>query len=117
MGEFKKEAEDQKAKLEKESKKEGIPPAGKLLNDLVSKLKEGKVQIDEVISDYTKPETPKSKPLVDVLETNDTIILIADISGVKKEDIDIGISKNSVEITAMFQKEPEIEGAKFTQKE
>jgi HSP20 family protein len=117
LGEFKEEAEGQKAKLEKESKKEGVTPAEKLLNDLVSKFKEGKVQIDEAISDYTKPETSKSKPLVDVLETNDTIILIVDISGVKKEDIDIGISKNSVEITAMFQKEPEIEDAKFTQKE
>ncbi len=117
LGEFKEEAEGQKAKLEKESKKEGVTPAEKLLNDLVSKFKEGKVQIDEAISDYKKPETSKSKPLVDVLETNDTITLIVDISGVKKEDIDIGISKNNVEITAMFQKEPEIEGAKFTQKE
>ncbi|MDO8870331.1 MAG: Hsp20/alpha crystallin family protein [Methanobacteriaceae archaeon] len=116
LGEFKKEAEDQKEKLEKESKKEGVTPAEKLLNDLVSKFKEGKVQIDEAISDYKKPET-SSKPLVDVLETNDTIILIVDISGVKKEDIDIGISRNRVEITAMFQKEHEIEGAKFTQKE
>jgi HSP20 family protein len=117
LGEFKKEAEGQKAKFEKDSKKEGVTPAEKLLNDLVSKFKEGKVQIDDAISDYKKPETSPSKPLVDVLETNDTIILIVDISGVKKEDIDIGISRNRVEITAMFQKDHEIEGAKFTQKE
>ncbi|MGZ7136184.1 MAG: Hsp20/alpha crystallin family protein [Methanobacterium sp.] len=127
VGEVKEEAEEQKEKLEKESKKEGMTPAEKLLNDLVSRLKEGKGQIDEVISDYTttEPETseaskkPKKalKPLVDVLETNDTITLIADISGVKKDDIDIGISKNSVEITAMYKEEPEVEDAKFTQKE
>ena len=127
MGEVKEEAEEQKDKLEKESEKEGMTPAEKILNDLVTRFKEGKGQIDEVISDYTttEPETseaskkPKKalKPLVDVLETNDTIILIADISGVKKDDIDIGISKNSVEITAMYKKEPEVEDAKFTQKE
>lgn len=127
VGEVKEEAKEQKEKLEKESKKEGMTPAEKLLNDLVSRVREGKGQIDEVISDYTtnEPETseaskkPKKslKPLVDVLETNDTITLIADISGVKKDDIDIGISKNSVEITAMYKEEPEVKNAKFTQKE
>ena len=124
VGEVKEEVEEQKVKLEKESEKEGMTPAEKILNDLASKFKEGKGQIDEVISDYTTtdPETSEAskkalKPLVDVLETNDTIILIADISGVKKDDIDIGISKNSVEITAMYKKEPEVEDAKFTQKE
>ena len=127
VGEVKEEAEEQKEKLEKESKKEGMTPAEKLLNDLVSRVKEGKGHIDEVLSDYTTTESETSeaskkpkkalKPLVDVLETNDTITLIADISGVKKDDIDIGISKNSVEITAMYKEEPEVEDAKFTQKE
>jgi HSP20 family protein len=127
VGEVKEEAEEQKEKLDKESKKEGMTPAEKFLNDLVSRLKEGAGQIDEVIADYTTTESETSevskkpkkalKPLVDVLETNDTIIIVADISGVKKDDIDIGISKNSVEITAMYKEEPEVEGAKFTQKE
>ncbi len=116
-GEFKKELEEQKAKFEKESKKEGINPAEKFFNELVSKLKEGQVQVDEVISDYTKTQPVKSKPLVDVLETNTTITLIVDIPGVKKDDIDIGISKNRVEISAKFKKEPEIEDAEFIQKE
>lgn len=123
MGEVKEEAEEKKEKLEKESEKEGMTPAEKLLNDIVSKFRQG----TEAISDYRmESETSKEdakkpkkalKPLVDVLETNDTITVIADISGVKKEDIDIGISKNSVEITAMFKEEPEVEDAKFTQKE
>lgn len=126
-GEVKEEVVEQKKKLEEESQAEGVNPADKLLRDILSRFKEGKVQIDEAISDYTttEPETSEAskkpikalKPLVDVLETNDTITLIADISGVKKDDIDIGISKNSVEITAMYKKEPEVEDAKFTQKE
>jgi HSP20 family protein len=123
VGKAKKEVEEKKEKLEKDSKKEGMTPAEKILNDIVKKFQQGTGQINEAISDYTtEPETSKKpkmalKPLVDVLETNDTITLIADISGVKKEDIDIGISKNSVEITTMYKEEPELEDAKFTQKE
>ena len=123
VGKVKKEVEEKKEKLEKDSKKEGMTPTEKILNDIVKKFQQGTGQINEAISDYTtEPETSKKpkmalKPLVDVLETNDTITLIADISGVKKEDIDIGISKNSVEITTMYKEEPELEDAKFTQKE
>ena len=123
VGKVKKEFEEKKEKLEKDSKKEGMTPAEKILNDIVKKFQQGTGQINEAISDYTtEPETSKKpkmalKPLVDVLETNDTITLIADISGVKKDDIDIGISKNSVEITTMYKEEPELEDAKFTQKE
>ena len=123
VGKVKKEVEEKKEKLEKDSKKEGMTPAEKILNDIVKKIQQGTGQINEAISDYTtEPETSKKpkmalKPLVDVLETNDTITLIADISGVKKDDIDIGISKNSVEITTMYKEEPELEDAKFTQKE
>ena len=123
VGKVKKEVEEKKEKLEKDSKKEGMTPAEKILNDLVKKFQQGTGQINEAITDYTtEPETSKKpkmalKPLVDVLETNDTITLIADISGVKKDDIDIGISKNSVEITTMYKEEPELEDAKFTQKE
>ena len=110
-------------KLEKESDEEGMTPAEKVLNDIISKFRQGTGQINEAISDYTTDsdtsKKPKEtlKPLVDVLETNETIILIADISGVKKEEIEIGISKNCVEITAMYKEEPEMEDVTFTQKE
>ena len=119
MGEAKEEVEEQKEKLEKESEEEGMTPAEKILNDIVTRFRQGTGQINEAITDYrSESETSKTfeKPLVDVLETNDTIILVADISGVKKEDIDIGISKNSVELTAIFKEEPEVEDAKFTHK-
>jgi HSP20 family protein len=122
MGEAKEEVEEQKEKLEKESEEEGMTPAEKILNDIVTRFRQGTGQINEAITDYrseSESETSKTleKPLVDVLETNDTIILVADISGVKKDDINIGISKNSVELTAIFKEEPEVEDAKFTQKE
>ena len=101
-----------------------MTPAEKFMNDIVTRFRQGTGQINEAISDYTSEEESSKKdkktfekPLVDVLETNDTVIVIADISGVKKDDINIGISKNSVELTAMYKEDPEIEDAKFIKKE
>ena len=120
------EAKKSKEDYEKESEKEGMTPAEKVLNDIVTRFRQGTGQINEAISDYNaKPEGDKEsnkpkealKPLVDVLETNDTVYLVADISGVKKDNINIGISKNSVELTVKYMEDPEIEDAKFTQKE
>ena len=122
------EANKTKEEYEKESEKEGMTPAEKVLNDIVTRFRQGTGQINDAISDYnTKPEDGKEsksnkpkkalKPLVDVLETNDTVYLIADISGVKKDNISIGISKNSVELTVKYKEDAEIEDAKFTQKE
>lgn len=120
------EAEKEKKRLEKDSEKKGMTPAEKILNDIVTRFRQGSDQINDVILDSSeksgksKSKTSKKivdKPLVDILENNDTVYLVADISGVKKDDIEIGISKNSVELTITFQEEPEIEDAKFTQKE
>jgi HSP20 family protein len=123
------EAKKTKEEYEKESEKEGMTPAEKVLNDIVTRFRQGTGQINEAISDYNaKPEGGKEskeskgpkkalKPLVDVLETNETVYLIADISGVKKDNINIGISKKSVELTVDYKEDPEIEDAKFTQKE
>ena len=105
--------------MEKESEEEGRTPGEKLLNDIVKKFRKGSEQINETISDYTEESTESKKraekPLVDILETNDTFKIIADISGLKKDDIDIGISKNSVEITAIYKEVPE--DSNFVQKE
>jgi HSP20 family protein len=128
ISDIKEEANKTKEEYEKESEKEGMTPAEKILNDIVTRFRQGTGQINDAISDYNaKTEDGKEskenkakkalKPLVDVLETNDTVYLIADISGVKKDNISIGISKNSVELTAKYKEYPEIEDANFTQKE
>lgn len=116
------EAEKQKQKLERESEKEGMSPAEKILNDIVTRFRQGSDQINDAIVDRSEEsKTSKKnilkKPLIDVLETNDTIFIVADISGIKKDDIDLGISKNSVDITINFMDKPGIEDAKFIQKE
>ena len=128
LSNVKEEAKKTKEEYEKESEKEGMTPAEKVLNDIITRFRQGTEQINAAISDYnTKPKEGKEakenktkkalKPLVDILETNDTIYLIADISGVKKDNISIGISKNSVELTVKYKEDTEIEDAKFTQKE
>lgn len=120
--ETKDEAEKEKLKLEKESEKQGMSPAEKILNDIVTRFRQGSDQINDAIVERSEESKSQKKPLVnkpliDVLETNDTIYLIADISGIKKDDIELGISKNSVDITAIFKDKPEIKEAKFIQKE
>jgi len=119
LEETKKETELKKNKSDKESEKQGVTPAEKVLNDIVTKFRQGSDQLNEAISDYSSESSNKvvTKPLVDVLETNDTIYLIADISGVKKDNIEISISKNSIELSVKYKKDPKIEGAKFIQKE
>jgi HSP20 family protein len=116
----KKDIDKQKRRYEKKSKKEGVSPALKVLEDIITKFRQGAGQIEEVIVSTTETsKKPKEvlKPLADVLETNDTIFIIADMSGVSKDDIDIGISKNIVEIAVNYKENPEVGNAKFTQKE
>ena len=106
----------EKEKLEKESEKEGVTPAEKVLNDIISRFKQGANSFtDYAIESGNKKETLVT-PLVDVINRNDSITLIIDIPNVNKEDIDIGISKNSVDIEAKFKDEPDDDG-NFIQKE
>jgi HSP20 family protein len=118
-GEVKDEAVKQKEKLEKESEEEGRNPAEKVLTDIINNFRQRTGEFNETYgsgSESKKMKTPE-KPLVDVLETNENIIIIADISGVKKEDIDIAVSKTNVTITTNFKDEIPIEDAEFIQKE
>lgn len=119
--EIKNEAAEKKKELEKESEAEGMSPAEKIVNDVIKGFKQSSDEINKTLAGYAKEyKTPKhvEKPLVDVLENNDTVYLIADIPEVKKEDLELNISKNSVEISANFSEDNGIEkNAKFIQKE
>jgi HSP20 family protein len=115
-GEVKEEASKQKEQLEKESEEEGRNPAEKVLSDLISNFRQRTGEINEAYGGSESKNTT-DKPLIDVLETNEDIIIIADISGVKKEDIDIGVSKTNVTITTNFSDEVPFEDAKFLNKE
>lgn len=113
---IKKEVESKKNELIEDSKSEDVHPAEKVLGDIISKFKQGTEQINEMMADYTKENKSKKSselPLVDVLDTNEEVILIADIPGVKKEHINLGISKNCVEIEVKYKEGPGIEDSKF----
>ncbi len=112
-------ADEVKEKLEKESEEEGRNPAEKVLSDIINNFRQRTGEFNEVYSGGSESKMMKTlgKPLVDVLETNENIIIIADISGVKKEDIDIVVSKTSVTITTNFNDETPIQDAEFIQKE
>src|SRR5665648_176538 len=51
--------------------------AEKLLNEIMKTIKVKQVEVGKTLSDYTTPQ----KPLADVIETNDNIILKIDLPG------------------------------------
>ncbi len=116
LNEAKEEVVEQKEDLEKESKKEGMTPAEKVLKDIRARFMEGAESLSNYASE-NKSEKPAKNPLVDVLEDNTTITLIIDLPNIDKEDIEIGISKNSVDIQANFDEKPEDDERNFLQKE
>ena len=85
-----------------------------MLSDIVNTIKEKQEELGKSLSDYT---TTFQKPLADVMETENSIIVITDLPGVKKEDIDIDISEDSIDITAKFEDEIDEEGANYIKKE
>lgn len=72
--------------------------AENMFNEFISTLKDKQEDFGKAITDYTSSE----KPLVDIINTENTIILKADLPNVKKEDVTVNITEDSVEITAKF---------------
>lgn len=87
--------------------------AEKLLNDIISDIQNKAGEFGKTISDY---KTALQKPLTDVIETETSLIVKFDIPGVNKDDIDLGISEDSIEIKVLFE-ENENENIKYLQKE
>ncbi len=62
---------------------------------------DGKPEIREFgTKDMISQGVEERKPLVDVMETDDEVQIIAEMPGVNKEDIDVSASETSVEIKA-----------------
>ena len=73
-----------------------------LLNDIISTIKDKQEEFTQMLSDYT---SSNKKTLVDVIETPDSIIIKADLPRLKKDDVEIAISEDTVDICAEFQEE------------
>ena len=89
-------------------------PAENMLSDIVNTIRDKQEELGKSLSDYT---TSFQKPLADIMETETSIIVITDLPGVKKEDIDIDISEDSIDIVAKFEEEMEEEGVNYIKKE
>ena len=100
--EMSKESEEEKTRTEN------------MLSDIVNTIKEKQEELGKSLTDYT---TSFQKPLADVMETENSIIVITDLPGVKKEDIDIDISEETIDIMAKFEDEINEEGANYIKKE
>jgi HSP20 family protein len=85
--------------------------AEKILNDIITGIQDKTEEFGKTISDY---KTSLQKPLTDVIETENSIIIKVDLPSVNRDNIDLGITEDSVEIKVLFEDE---EQYKYLQKE
>ena len=113
INEMKEDAQNQSEDIQEEVGKKRTQ-AEKLLNDIMNAIKVKQAEVGKTLSDYT---TALQKPPADIMETNDTIIIKIDLPTVKKEDIELGIAGDSIDIIAKFEEESEDEDINYIQKE
>jgi HSP20 family protein len=81
------------------------------INEFISSLKDKQEEFGKAIADYTAGE----KLLTDVINTENSIIIKTDLPTLTKEDVNVNITEDSVEIIAIF--EDEDENLEFIKKE
>ncbi|MEW6009863.1 MAG: Hsp20/alpha crystallin family protein [Euryarchaeota archaeon] len=102
--------EKQKDKLEK-----GRTVAEKMMDDMVKSIKEMQGDLERKISEYT--EAVPEKPYMDLIETEDMIVVKTDLPGVNKGDIGIELTEDKLTVSATFKEEIEIEESNYIKKE
>ncbi len=110
-----------KIKLEaKPAKKEDIiekkkPATEKMIDDVVKGIKEMQVDLENKIAEYSKNVPFKLN--IDLIESEETLIVKTDLPGVNKEDINIEITENNLTISAKFEEQIEIKDVNYIRKE
>ncbi len=89
--------------------------AEQVFNDTINAIRESQSDLEKTISGYTSGIS--GKPLVDVIDDGDNIIVKADLPGFQKENIKIDISDAALEIIALFQEEVLEGGASYIKRE
>ncbi len=115
LGDVKDETTSRLEEYQRESEKEGRNPAEKFLSDIVSGFRQKTEDVNQAMGERTG--IPVTIPLTDIVEMNESITIMADLPGLSKENIEIGMTPNSVEITATYKEQPPLTNAKFIQKE
>lgn len=98
--------------MEETEKKRSLTES--MLNDIVSTIREKQEDLGKSLSDYTMS---LQKPLADIMESDNAIVIITDLPGVKKEDVEINITEDSLDIVAKFDDEVTDEGTNYIKKE
>lgn len=88
----------------KETVEETKNMAEKMINDVVSTLKSKQTEWNQTLADYKS-----NKPAADLYEYEDDLVIKVDLPRVSKEDIDIKMSTESVEVEVDFPDELEEE--------
>lgn len=73
------------------------------INEFISSLKDKQEEFGKTIAEYTAGE----KLLTDVINTENSIIIKTDLPPLTKEDVNVNITEDSVEIVAQFEEEDE----------
>jgi HSP20 family protein len=94
-------------------KRRGV--AEQMFNDMVGTIREKQEELEKAVADYTS--NVPAKPVMDVIEDDANIIVKTDLPGVKKEDIKIDITEDTLEITANFEEETEVEDVNYLRRE
>jgi HSP20 family protein len=89
--------------------------AEEMFNDVISAIREKQDDLEKFISEYT-PYTPK-KLFIDLMEDHQDLTIKIDLPGVKKEDIKIHVTEDTLEIGAQFREEVKEEEASYLRKE
>lgn len=100
----------QKDKLERKRS-----AAEKMMDDMVKSIKEMQGDLENKISEYT--ETVPAKPTIDLIESDETIVVKTDLPGVNKKDINIELTEDKITISAKFEEEIEVEDVNYIKKE
>lgn len=93
----------------------GRGAAQKFFDDMISTFRERGGDFEKALSEYTA--AAPSKLMTDVIDTDGNIVVKADLPGVKKDDIVIDLTEDSIEIIATFEEVMEEEGKNFIKKE
>jgi HSP20 family protein len=106
------EEKSEMGKVQVESRKS---VAERMLEDMVKNIREMQTDLESRISEYAS--SVPEKPMMDLIETNDTIVIKTDLPGVKKEDITINLTEDSIGVMAKFEEKHEIEEANYIKRE
>ena len=96
----------------KETVEETKNMAEKMFNDVVATLKSKQSDWNKTLAEYKS-----NKPSVDLFEYDDDLIIKVDLPRVSKDDINVKMSTDSVEIEAIFPDETQDECVKVIRKE